>query len=337
MHSQPPAAGNWTTEKGGKSLKSLETCSKIGKIAPAANPPVLASRVEPTVSWENSLSQRPLDQTSLRPVLQLNSENLSLWLRSVVEPETPQCRIYWFAHAGGGTASLVRDAAGTQGPVSLRGVKLPGREERFAEPPMRDLSQLADSLADQITADADVPYALVGHSFGGLLAFRTAQKLIQRETPLRLLSAIAAPPPDRVHGGNALHDLPDDELAHKLDKNVGGMPERIRQDPVALRHFLPVVRADLFMLETYRHDSAEPPLPIPIVAFGGTNDTVISNDVLLGWRKFTSRRYTLRMLPGDHFFPSQHLPQMIATLAAACLQNPGPASPQPQDREQTPE
>ncbi|WP_163029419.1 thioesterase II family protein, partial [Pseudomonas viridiflava] len=70
--------------------------------------------------------------------------------------------------------------------LNVRPLELPGRGMRMAEPLQTDIVQLADQLADEIAAELDTPYALFGHSLGGLLAFELAHALRVRGLPAPL-------------------------------------------------------------------------------------------------------------------------------------------------------
>ncbi|MFP3527301.1 thioesterase domain-containing protein, partial [Pantoea sp. SIMBA_072] len=50
----------------------------------------------------------------------------------------------------------------------------------------RDIKALAAQLADEISHHLDGPYALFGHSLGGLLAFELAHALSLRDVPAPL-------------------------------------------------------------------------------------------------------------------------------------------------------
>jgi surfactin synthase thioesterase subunit len=95
--------------------------------------------------------------------------------------------------------------------------------------------------------------------------------------------------------------LPDDDLVARVDARYGGIPPAIRNNPGALRLLLPALRADLQMVENYRHDE-EPPLDVDILALGGTDDPAISATQINDWRRHTTREFSARLLPGGHFF-----------------------------------
>ena len=84
-------------------------------------------------------------------------------------------RLYCLPHAGG-SASTFRPWIGRLPGVSVLPVQYPGRETRLSEPPHHRVPELAAELAAALLADTqDTPYAVYGHSFGGLLAYRTLQ------------------------------------------------------------------------------------------------------------------------------------------------------------------
>ena len=64
---------------------------------------------------------------------------------------------------------------------------------------------------------------------------------------------------------------------------------------------LPILRADVRLVETYR-SPARPPLEVEIVALGGADDPAISAAKLAGWRTHTTGKFSARLLPGGHFF-----------------------------------
>jgi medium-chain acyl-[acyl-carrier-protein] hydrolase len=81
---------------------------------------------------------------------------------------------------------------------------------------------------------------------------------------------------------------------------------------------LPVLRADLELLETYDY-RIETPLPCPITAFGGTRDRTVTDLELDGWKSETSGAFARRMFEGDHFFV--HAPEVsfVDALSAALV------------------
>ncbi len=55
------------------------------------------------------------------------------------------------------------------------------------------------------------------------------------------------------------------------------------------------------MCDTYEYTEAAP-LDCPISVFGGFQDVDVPRQNLEAWREHTSSTFSLRMLPGNHFF-----------------------------------
>jgi medium-chain acyl-[acyl-carrier-protein] hydrolase len=96
--------------------------------------------------------------------------------------------------------------------------------------------------------------------------------------------------------------LPDASFAARLGR-LGGIPEALLAAPGVLQTFLPSVRADLRMLETYTHTHTHTePLDVPIAAFAGLQDRLTDEAGMKAWSALTSEAFDLTLLPGDHFF-----------------------------------
>jgi medium-chain acyl-[acyl-carrier-protein] hydrolase len=179
---------------------------------------------------------------------------------------------------------------------------LPGHDGRLHEPPRTDLCALAVELANDIEPATHASYVLLGHSMGAWLAFELARELRRRGARLPdLLIVAAARAPHLPLDEASFHVSPDDELVAAVDRRYGGIPAAVRNSPELLRLVLPALRADLQMVETYNYRD-EPPLDSEIFALGGTLDAAVTAAQLDGWRHHTSRAFSLRLMPGGHFF-----------------------------------
>jgi medium-chain acyl-[acyl-carrier-protein] hydrolase len=174
---------------------------------------------------------------------------------------------------------------------------------------------LADAIVPHLTS-SDLPFAIFGHSMGALVSFELARALrrLRAPSPVQLfLSARRAPHvPDR-HA--PLYDLPDSDLVAGLSRRYNGMPRAVLESADLMRMFLPIVRADLTMIETYAY-VPDVPLACPISAFGGLEDGAVTRDDLAAWGDHTSGSFTLRMVAGGHFFLQSDRPRLLAALSA---------------------
>jgi len=218
------------------------------------------------------------------------------WLRGIgSRRDTARLRVYAFHHAGG-SASAYQWNKFFPDHVEVCGVQLPGRESRFLEAPITRLEAVAGELASTIASTADLPFVFFGHSMGALIAFNVTRRLAGQGGPLPrhlFVSAHRAPHlPDR----ESIRQLPDDELLARLnDSRLAAL------DPDMRELFLPILRADIAICETYQHVS-DRALPCPITALGGLEDDMVDQTELHGWRVHTSDRFDIRLFPGGHFY-----------------------------------
>lgn len=213
----------------------------------------------------------------------------------------PQLRLLCFPYAGGG-ASVFRPWAALLPPwVELCAVQLPGRENRVAEPLRRRLPALVVEAADGLLPLLDPPFALFGHSLGAVLAFELCRVFRRAGWPLpERLFVSAHVAPQRAYLRRRLHHLPDAELLREL-RGYRGTPDAVLDSAELVRLLLPVVRADFELLDTYSY-VPEPPLDVPISAFGAVDDVEIRLEDVAAWREQTSAEFTLREFSGGHLF-----------------------------------
>lgn len=223
------------------------------------------------------------------------------WIATSRRETDARLRLFCLPNGGGG-ASMYRPwmSIAPKG-LEICPIQLPGREGRLAEPPFTSVFPLVEVLAEVLRPQLGSPFALFGHSMGSLICFELVRELRRRcgVEPVHLfVSGFGAPhlpDPDPP-----IHLLPEDEFLQEV-RRFNGTPEEVLQHPELMALLLPVLRADLTLVETYTYTAAAP-LSCPISVFGGTNDPEISASELAQWEQHTTGAFRLRMLPGDHFF-----------------------------------
>jgi medium-chain acyl-[acyl-carrier-protein] hydrolase len=152
-----------------------------------------------------------------------------------------------------------------------------------------------------------------GHSLGALIAFELAGCLRQSYNCSPAYLFVSGNRAPHLLGREApLHLLPDRHFIDELKHRFNGIPQVILDDPELLQLFLPTLRADLTLLETYVYQPG-PPLDCPISAYGGLQDHWADPPTIEAWRPYTQSAFNSRMFPGGHFY--------LQTERTALLQN----------------
>jgi medium-chain acyl-[acyl-carrier-protein] hydrolase len=237
----------------------------------------------------------------VRPNKMVTSTRTENWIVRSTPVLKPSLRLFCFPCAGAGASSFNAWPSQLQPDVDICAVQLPGRETRYTEDSFEELSPIIDGLIEAIKPWCDLPIAFFGHCLGALIAFELARQLSApgRQGLLQLFVAgCRAPqcPPLEA----PIHGLPDHHFLARL-RELNQMPEAILQDPELLNLFMPVLRADFSVWESYVYAAAEP-LDCSISAFGGADEKKLTQEALQQWSVQTRGPFVARRLPGDHFF-----------------------------------
>jgi medium-chain acyl-[acyl-carrier-protein] hydrolase len=229
-------------------------------------------------------------------------------------------RLLCFHHAGGNASSFLPWKAHLSPDIELCAVQLPGRGTRMAEPPILDFDALMDALTDVIRHQVRAPYALFGHSMGGLVAFEVARRCQRLGLPLpRHLFVSASRAPCDRGVPMRLHELGDEPLIEALRKYNATSPEVLAHREL-MKMMLPAVRADFGMLAEYRYEPG-PPLPVPVTVLAGTHDELLPHESLDRWQECTQRPCRRYEFHGGHFYLQSQTESVVAlvneTLSAA--------------------
>jgi medium-chain acyl-[acyl-carrier-protein] hydrolase len=243
-------------------------------------------------------------------------EPIDRWLPRPRRGGDQPVRLFCLPYAGGGASIYRRWSEDFPPGIDVCPIHLPGRESRLMEPAFTDVAPLVASLAEALVPYLDRPFALFGHSMGGLIGFELTRHLARagQPTPAHLFVS-ASRAPHLPRRGDDIHELSDAAFIDAV-RRMAGTPERVLQVPELVQLMLPGLRADFELVETYRYGAGEP-LAGPISAFGGVGDDMVDRADLSSWAEQTSGPFALRMLPGNHFFLGDPVarPAVIQVLA----------------------
>ncbi|XP_018605913.1 S-acyl fatty acid synthase thioesterase, medium chain [Scleropages formosus] len=163
-------------------------------------------------------------------------------------------RLLCFPWAGGGSIHYARWGNLVNSAIEVYSVRLSGREGRAKEPFATSMQQIVKEVADTLLpALQEKSFALFGHSFGAMACYAVAEylKKVHNLEPVHIfLSGASAPYSEtRLQAPNR-SQMSDEEFLHWM-KTVGGTPAEILDNPEVLKLFVPVLRADLKVIEHF--------------------------------------------------------------------------------------
>ncbi|MGZ4772137.1 MAG: thioesterase II family protein [Ilumatobacteraceae bacterium] len=255
---------------------------------------------------------------------------------------TAQRRLFCLPFAGGGPATYRVWPKSLPSDVEVVAVVLPGRDPRSnarGDIPPDAIADVVGPLLDaicELQANEPLPFAVFGHSMGALVAFElavamehAAERTSHAPVPSHLLVA-GRRAPDALHTGESIYELADDPFLDAMQRLYGGVPDVVRNEPEVMALFLPGLRADVHIFETYAPMTSRR-VGCPVRVYGGADDRRPTPDALGGWQRVAQRDISVRVFPGDHFYLNDAREQLVADIAR--YWTAAPASPTPASSE----
>jgi medium-chain acyl-[acyl-carrier-protein] hydrolase len=223
------------------------------------------------------------------------------WIQCPKPNPTAGLRLFCFPYAGGGSLVFYHWPGALPPAIEVCSIQLPGREHRVKEPPFSELRPLLSALESALYVYLDRPFAFFGHSLGALIGFEMARRLRESHIPgLQHLFVSGCRAPHLPDPNLPIRHLPQDAFIRELHQ-YNGIPKVLLEDPEVMEFFLPLLRADFAIFETYHYHAGDP-LDCSITAFGGLEDRKATEHEISQWRAMTLNHFHMRMFPGDHFF-----------------------------------
>jgi medium-chain acyl-[acyl-carrier-protein] hydrolase len=223
-------------------------------------------------------------------------------------------RLFCFPYAGAGATVYQDWALPAELCTEVWVPRLPGREARWRQPPLRRVEELLAELSAQLTPLMDLPFAFFGHSMGALLAFELARELRRAGGPAPahlFLSAHRAP--DRAPKRGPLSRLPKPQLVTRLLEMAGDSPTAVRH-PELLLLWEPTLRADLEACEEYRFRPA-PLLNTRVTCFAAAADSEVDIPDVAAWLLHTTCPGRLVTYPDGHMFLHDRRRELLDEIA----------------------
>lgn len=224
-------------------------------------------------------------------------------------------KLFCLPYAGGSAGIYNQWKKNLHQSIQLYPVELSGRGKRFSEGHYLTFDDALNDVCNIVSKELDgTPYIFFGHSMGSLLVYETILRLKKSnfQTPVHAFFSGKCPPHIRDKE-KTLHKLPGEELIAEI-KKYGGTSPAFFECQELLDIFIPVIRADYRILETWDHYSKLNVFDFNITALGGTEDTIVPINDLIEWKKYTSRQCRIYEFEGGHFFIHEKGPEIASII-----------------------
>jgi len=221
-------------------------------------------------------------------------------------------KLFCFHHAGGSARVFTPWKNYLNDFIELCPIELSGRGSRMNELFYQTFEEGLNDVFQVILKEVgDSPYALFGHSMGGMMVYELChriQKIDFRNPEHIYFSGMKAPGPS-ITAKKSEGRISDTWIEEKIFQ-LGGMPEELMHNKEILKLFMPILRSDFHMLETHQYNELDEKLNTDITILNGVSDDIVTNDSAK-WQAVTSKKLNIYTFEGGHFFINDHVKMIV--------------------------
>ncbi len=224
-------------------------------------------------------------------------------------------------HAGGTACSYMKWKKYLHNNVLLCPIELRGRGRRQFEPLYRTMEEAVSDVFEQVKTFATTgKYVLFGHSMGCTLIYEVVKRLMEKG--YRLPSHVIFSG-GRTIGYHAeitpIHNA-EIEIFKEAVMSFGGTSEEVFDNPELADVFVPIMRADLRILEMYIKEENDFKLSCNISVFSGKNDFGSTEKDKEFWSNCTVGSCMFYDFVGGHFYLfNESIESVVETINFICL------------------
>ncbi len=229
-------------------------------------------------------------------------------------------KLFCLPYAGGSAACYHPWRQYINHSIELRPLELAGRGLRLGEPFHQSITEAVIDIYKFIQKDLDDgPYAIFGHSMGCMLAYELAYMIKNsgHPSPCQLFFSGKCPPGIK-NSREPLYLLRDREFIEEVFK-MGGTPKELLENRELLEIFLPILRADFKIVETYRHEAKDERLDSDLTVFWGKQEKGVTLGEIGMWRDYTHKNCQIHLFNGGHFFINEYAQDVVNIINSTLL------------------
>lgn len=221
-------------------------------------------------------------------------------------------QIFCIPYAGGSSMIYSSWKKLAHSSIHIIPIELSGRGGRMGQPLYNSIaSDGVDDVFRSMEKHLDgSPFAIFGHSMGTLFTYELSRRIHQRtgQLPVHIfLSGRGAP--HTVQKEKLIYNLPDLEFQNEIIQ-LGGTPKQLFEEKELSDIYMPILRSDYRLVETYEVEDSERKIACDITALRGNKDRHSRADTE-AWQEYTTGSFRLVEFEGGHFFLHEYPQQIV--------------------------
>lgn len=221
-------------------------------------------------------------------------------------------KLFFIPYAGGmaNSYAVLKRYIDTEFEIIL--VELAGRGRRTNEAFYEDMNEAVNDVAKQIKDNAyNEPYAIFGHSMGGLIIYELLGKFeeLKISYPKHIFISARRAAHLKSSDGKKYYKLPDEEFALELLK-LGDINREVIRNAELFNIFSPIIRADYKIIEEYVFKEPKNMLKCNMTLLYASEDIEASKEEVLQWREYSENEVECFEFNGGHFYIFDNLKEV---------------------------
>ncbi|MBP3474707.1 MAG: thioesterase [Lachnospiraceae bacterium] len=218
--------------------------------------------------------------------------------------------LFCFTYAGG-TLNFFDQLDDCLPQIKFVKLEYSGHGMRHKEPFYNDFNELAEDMYRNIRSylHGCNSYALMGYSMGSITVIEVLKLIMKRNEillPRHIFLAAHEP-----HSKTELVSFDENELDEYVKERTikfGGIPEKLVNNKIFWRVYLPIYRADYLIIGKYRFEELSLETKIPATIFYSETDTPLKD--MMQWQQYFTDNCCFYEFEGNHFFIQEHYRKM---------------------------
>lgn len=212
-------------------------------------------------------------------------------------------KLFCIPYSGGSAAAYYKWKNILPKDIQIVAIELAGHGMRINEQCFKNVKSCVEDIAKEIIKHIDDDdYAIWGHSMGAILVYETYYKLLEMgiKAPIHMFFSGRKAPYD-MKNRTSYYKLPDKEFEMVVE-SYGSNVREVMQNETLRSLFMPILRADFELGETYEWYEKPYKIACDITIVNGKEDSSISKINMKDWSNCCGADCTVTYFNGGHFF-----------------------------------